>query len=109
MSLTNPGFKQTKTRNPILFVNNVADPITPLVSAKHMSTYFEDSVVLTQNSGGHGFSSVLSSCTLKYVAQYLATAEMPEEGVICETDKKPLVDAIDKRDIAFSTIVKRWL
>jgi hypothetical protein len=109
MPLTSSGFKQTKTKNPILFVNNIADPITPLVSAKHMSTYFEDSVVLTQNSGGHGFSSVLSTCTLEHVAKYLATAELPEEGTVCETDKKPLVDTITKRDIAFSAIVKRWM
>jgi hypothetical protein len=46
---------------------------------------------------------------LGHVARYLDTAELPEEGVVCETDKKPLVDAVTKRDIAFSALVKRWM
>lgn len=88
-----PGFNKTKTKNPILFLNNNADPITPLASAKHMSTLFEGSVVLTQNSGGHSSSGVRSSCTTRYVIEYLVNGTLPKNGTICQTDKKPLVDA----------------
>jgi hypothetical protein len=30
---------------------------------------------------------------------YLETGEVPEEGVVCETDKKPLVDVLSKRGV----------
>lgn len=45
---------QVKTKNPILFVGNTFDPVTPLVSARNMSSGFEGSVVLQHN--GHGVS-----------------------------------------------------
>lgn len=43
-----------RTGHPILYVANVADNITPLVSARNNSAGFEDSVVLVQNSYGVG-------------------------------------------------------
>ncbi|CAO2650028.1 Nn.00g013200.m01.CDS01 [Neocucurbitaria sp. VM-36] len=95
------GFNQTKTKTPIFFINNAADPITPLSSAKHMSQYFEGSVVLEQNSGGHSFASVHSSCTYGHVVDYLNDATLPQEGTVCETDIKPLVDSpeVKKREL----------
>lgn len=41
-----------KTKNPILFIGNTADPITPLVSAYNMSSGFEQSVVLQHDGYG---------------------------------------------------------
>lgn len=41
-----------KTKFPILYIGNMADNITPLVSARNNSAGFEDSVVLIQNSYG---------------------------------------------------------
>ena len=38
-----------KTSNPMLFMGNVRDPITPLASAKKMSSQFPGSSVLTMN------------------------------------------------------------
>lgn len=43
---------EAKTSFPILYVANIADNITPLVSARNNSAGFEDSVVLVQNSYG---------------------------------------------------------
>ncbi|KAF2832392.1 alpha/beta-hydrolase [Ophiobolus disseminans] len=94
-----PGFKKTKTKNPLLFINTNADPITPLSSAKHMSTFFTGSVVLTQNSGGHSSEAIPSKCTRGHIGEYLASAKLPKEGTVCETDKKPLVDKITRRDV----------
>jgi pimeloyl-ACP methyl ester carboxylesterase len=93
------GFKKTKTATPILFVNTLGDPITPIAGAKHMSTFFEGSVVVTQNSGGHGVTNVPSSCTLGHMLNYLDTGKVPEDGIVCETDKKPLVDHVSKRGL----------
>lgn len=51
---------EARTSFPILYVANVADNITPLVSARNNSDGFEDSVVLVQNSYGvSGFGPVL--------------------------------------------------
>jgi len=41
-----------KTKNPILFIGNTYDPITPLRSAQNMSSGFEGSVVLQHNGFG---------------------------------------------------------
>lgn len=41
-----------KTSFPILYIANMADNITPLISARNNSAGFEDSVVLVQNSYG---------------------------------------------------------
>ncbi|KAH7383759.1 TAP-like protein-domain-containing protein [Pyrenochaeta sp. MPI-SDFR-AT-0127] len=106
-----PGFKKTKTKNPVLFINTSADPITPISSAKHMSQYFEGSVVLEQNSVGHGFTSVLSSCSLGHVLRYLKDGSLPEAGTVCETDTKPLVDspALQKRSLSTVPMhFRRW-
>lgn len=43
---------RAKTSFPILYVANMADNITPLVSARNNSAGFDDSVVLIQNSYG---------------------------------------------------------
>ena len=45
---------QTRTKNPMLIVNNKFDPVTPLVSAQNVSAGFDGSVVLAQN--GYGVS-----------------------------------------------------
>lgn len=41
-----------KTKNPILFVSNSHDPMTPLVSAKNMTSGFEGSILLEQTAYG---------------------------------------------------------
>lgn len=47
------------TSFPILYVANMADNVTPLISARNNSLGFKDSVVLVQNS--YGVSSNLLS------------------------------------------------
>jgi pimeloyl-ACP methyl ester carboxylesterase len=83
-----PGFQQTNTSNPILFVATTGDPITPLSSAFKMSAYFEGSRVLTQDTPGHSFLGMATKCTVGHVQAYLANGTMPEVGTICETDVK---------------------
>lgn len=56
-----------KTKNPMLIVGNTWDPVTPLVSAKNVSTGFEGSVVLEVRGWGvsiFSFSSLLVSSWL---------------------------------------------
>ena len=49
------GFSDIKTKNPLLFVGNTYDPLTPFVSAQNASAAFEGSVVLQHD--GYGVSS----------------------------------------------------
>lgn len=48
-----------KTKHPVLFIGNTNDGLTPLVSAKNVSSTFEGSVVLTVD--GYGVSFIYPS------------------------------------------------
>jgi poly(3-hydroxyalkanoate) synthetase len=81
------GFNKTKTLTSILFLNTVGDPVTPISSARHMQQYFEGSVVLTQNSGGHCTLAIQSNCTREHITSYLETGTVPPNGTVCEVLK----------------------
>ncbi|KAI0382424.1 TAP-like protein-domain-containing protein [Hypomontagnella monticulosa] len=75
---------QVKTKNPVLFVGNTWDPVTPLVSAKNMSAGFEGSVVLTHNGHGHLSITQPSNCTYGYIQNYFLEGKMPAKGTVCQ-------------------------
>ncbi|KAK5658969.1 hypothetical protein OQA88_1787 [Cercophora sp. LCS_1] len=77
------------TSFPILFVNNVADNVTPLVSARRNAAGFEGSVVLMQNSYGHTSLAAASRCTAGWVRGYFREGRMPGVGTVCEADGVP--------------------
>ena len=79
-----PGFKRVNTSTPILFVDNVIDPVTS--SAELMSSYFEGSGILLQDAVGHGLIVTTSNCTASYVQQYFKTGELPPKDTVCESD-----------------------
>jgi len=78
--------KKMKTHFPILFINNQADNITPLVSARNNSALFSSSVVLVQNSLGHTSLAAPSTCTARWVRKYFREGEFPEQESVCEED-----------------------
>jgi hypothetical protein len=51
------GFQNITTRQPILFIGNTFDPVSPLVSARNASAAFVGSEVLVQN--GYGVSQAV--------------------------------------------------
>jgi hypothetical protein len=57
------GLWRRETHNPILFIGNTYDNITPLSSAVHNAGHFADSSVLVQDSYGHCSTSTPSVCT----------------------------------------------
>lgn len=73
---------QVKTKNPVLFVGNSFDPVTPLASAKNMSSGFEGSVLLTHN--GHGVSGLFFSFSFIFSAPILYPADW-ELTISCST------------------------
>ncbi|CAG8212555.1 unnamed protein product [Penicillium salamii] len=91
--LTHSGPWGTTTAHPMLFVSNTLDPVTPLHSAKHMSSLFPASGLLQQESEGHTTLAAPSVCVAKAIRHYFQTGTLPSEGTLCQADLKPLVGA----------------
>ncbi|KAI2471100.1 alpha/beta-hydrolase [Annulohypoxylon bovei var. microspora] len=87
-----------KTKNPVLFIGNSRDALTPLVSAKNVSATFEGSVVLEVNGYGHSSLAAPSACTIKTTSAYWADGTLPPEGKVCELDA-PLYSGITWADV----------
>jgi len=85
----------TRTVPPILFIANIADNVTPLVSATNNSAGFPGSVVLVQNSYGHTSLSAASTCTARHIRKYFQTGELPAPDTVCEPDSVPFADGDD--------------
>ncbi|KXJ90455.1 TAP-like protein-domain-containing protein [Microdochium bolleyi] len=81
-----------ETRHPILYVANVADNITPLISARNNSELFPGSVILTQNSYGHTTLSAPSTCTAAHIRAYFQNGSLPADETLCEPDFYPFDD-----------------
>ncbi|VBB71908.1 Putative protein of unknown function [Podospora comata] len=78
-----------KTAFPILFVNNDADNVTPLVSARNNSRAFPGSRVLVQEEGyGHTSLAAGSRCTAGWVRRYFQRGEMPDGKEGCKSDRR---------------------
>ncbi|KAI0832162.1 TAP-like protein-domain-containing protein [Hypoxylon sp. FL0890] len=87
-----------KTRNPVLFIGNSYDALTPLVSAKNVSATFEGSVVLKVEGYGHSSLAAPSACTIRTTSAYWANGTLPPEGKVCELDA-PLYSGITWADV----------
>ncbi|KAF2003128.1 alpha/beta-hydrolase [Amniculicola lignicola CBS 123094] len=96
------GFNESyPTNTPILFINTLGDPITPLSSALRMSDRFEKSVVLSQDTPGHGFMSWQSECSNGHIARYFLDGTLPPSGTVCESKINPFTATASekKRDL----------
>lgn len=80
---------QVKTGFPVLFIANMADNVTPLVSARNNSQGFEGSVVLVQNSYGHTTLAAPSTCTAAWIRAYFQEGLLPLHGAECEANQQP--------------------
>ena len=75
--------------NPILFVGNSMDPVTPVDSAREQVKRFKGSRVLTQDGPGHCSISMPSFCTILLVKEYFRSGKLPDEGTVCKPNFGP--------------------
>ncbi|KAH8807550.1 TAP-like protein-domain-containing protein [Xylogone sp. PMI_703] len=75
-----------QTKNPLLFIGNTYDPLTPYVSAKNMSTGFVGSGLIEQVAYGHASIAQPSACTIRAIRSYFLDGTLPAYGMKCETD-----------------------
>jgi pimeloyl-ACP methyl ester carboxylesterase len=87
------------TAEPILFVGNSVDPVTPLRSAMKASKQFPGSGVLHQDSVGHTLLSSPSLCTAKKVRAYFQHGSLPSPSVKCEVDMLPFSGEVSIKDV----------
>jgi hypothetical protein len=91
---------QIETANPILFLSNTYDPVTPLKAAVKMALKFKGAGLLEQKSQGHCTISTVSRCTGKIVREYVTKGKLPGpprgvdekfrgEWQRCEVDEAP--------------------
>jgi hypothetical protein len=74
------------TSFPILFIGNIADNVTPLLSARNNSNRFPGSVVLVQKSYGHCSLAAPSICTAKVINAYFQNGMLPNPNTYCDQD-----------------------
>lgn len=112
------------TRNPLLFIGNDYDPITPLLYARKMATLFSNASVLRAKMYGHASVAQPSQCTMDTIRDHFLYEIIPkrsigmdgfvEPGKICDVDRGSFDEATNQQDYsgaiimdALSAIIKR--
>ncbi|KAJ4322017.1 hypothetical protein N0V94_002596 [Neodidymelliopsis sp. IMI 364377] len=71
------------TKNPILFISNTADPVTPLRSGRFMHAKFPNSALLVNDQSGHCSFSATNLCALNKIKEYFQTGSLPPANTLC--------------------------
>lgn len=77
------------TDNPILFVSNTADPVTPLRSGRVMQKLFPNSGLLVNDGAGHCSYSAPNVCTYGHIRTYFQTGTLPPPDTLCVPPSGP--------------------
>ncbi|KAI8940241.1 hypothetical protein NX059_003943 [Plenodomus lindquistii] len=77
----------TNTSQPVLFVSNTADPVTPLRSGRLMHSLFPNSGLLITDGAGHCSLSASNECTLTHIRNYFQTGGLPKNETLCLPEK----------------------
>jgi pimeloyl-ACP methyl ester carboxylesterase len=78
-----------KTSEPILFISNTADPVTPLRSGRIMHERFPGSGHLVQDSAGHCTLAQPIACSIKHIRDYFQSGKLPAPGTVCVPPTTP--------------------
>jgi len=83
---------KVKPKNPVLVVGNTLDNVTPLVSARNVSSGFEGSILLERKAFGVSISfDYITNAYLRYFLAYLSCSAVQLHGqchrrLLCEED-----------------------
>jgi hypothetical protein len=78
---------RVNTSKPLLLVANTGDPVTPIISARNMSSGFDGSIVLEHGGYGHGIGAAQASrCTVEAVRAYFEDGILPAPNTVCEIE-----------------------
>lgn len=77
--------EEIETKNPILFVGNTYDPVSPVSNGHNGSAIFKGAAVLEHQGVGHCSLAHVSLCTSKALRSYFVDGELPKEGTKCPT------------------------
>ncbi|KAJ6526211.1 TAP-like protein-domain-containing protein [Mycena vulgaris] len=77
-------------RNPILFVSNTYDPVTPISSGRRMVNVFgkDNARLLENNAYGHCSVSQPSLCIAHAIRDYMIRGTLPVEGTVCQPEQR---------------------
>lgn len=81
--------RNVETKNPVLVVNGIYDPVTPLQHAFEVSSRLRGSRVLVHEGLGHGLTTNPSNCTLAAVKSYFTNGTLPKIGKTCKPGMNP--------------------
>ncbi|KAJ6563646.1 Alpha/Beta hydrolase protein [Mycena vulgaris] len=78
-----------KPKNPVIFVSNSFDPITPIASGRRMvETFGKENARLLHNNGyGHCSTNHPSVCIANTLKEYMINGTLFAEGTVCEPDE----------------------
>ncbi|UPK92958.1 hypothetical protein LCI18_003893 [Fusarium solani-melongenae] len=78
--------RNIKTNYPVLVLNGMYDPVTPVSHAWEVSARLRNSRVMVYESAGHGFDVHTSKCSNEVVRKYFQEGELPKVGTVCKPD-----------------------
>lgn len=93
---TNP-IASKDTAHPILFANNILDPVTPLVSAQSMHSQFPGSGLIINDGEGHTTLSSPSFCIAQAYREYFQSGRLPDRSSPCLPNQRPFLGASGPR------------
>ncbi|KAI8711007.1 hypothetical protein NCS52_01514100 [Fusarium sp. LHS14.1] len=94
--IDNDKLRNIKTNYPVLVLNGIYDPVTPVSNAWEVSARLRNSRVMVYESAGHGFNVHSSKCSNEVVRKYFQEGELPEVGTVCKPDKTAYQFLVEK-------------
>ncbi|KAJ7058129.1 hypothetical protein C8F01DRAFT_1371567 [Mycena amicta] len=78
-----------KPKNPVVFVSNSFDPITPISSGRRMVNLFgkKNARLLTNDGFGHCSTNHPSTCIAKALRAWVVDGILFDEGTVCKPDE----------------------
>ncbi|KAJ3520086.1 hypothetical protein NM208_g13865 [Fusarium decemcellulare] len=95
--------RNIKTSSPVLLLNGIYDPVTPLSDAWEVSARLRGSRLIIHEGAGHGAITQPSNCTEEAVGRYFTDGELPKSGTVCKPNL-PFFESFEHEMKRFSEI-----